>query len=293
MTPVLDQPTRAEIHQMSCMEVWGGNRAVDTAVSVPGIDAWVYAQPWEGAEAGGDLHYMSMCAMGRIARFVVADVSGHGQAVAEASRNLRRFMRKHINTPDQSRFTRVLNRAFSGDARGRFATAALVSYHAPSEHLIVSNAGHPRPLHYRAQSGSWSLLDRQAEGALVSRSEKPRDSRLPSNLPLGVIEPTEYHQFAMPFRRGDRIVMYTDALIEAADENGRQLGERGLLVLVDGLEHEASGEFRIALTERVNRHAGDRPDDDVTLLTLDATGNQRRTIPLRERLNAVMRMLKD
>ncbi len=39
-----ETPTQA----MRCMEIWGGNRAVDSAVSVPGIDAWVFSQPYAG-----------------------------------------------------------------------------------------------------------------------------------------------------------------------------------------------------------------------------------------------------
>lgn len=31
-------------HAMTCMEIWGGNEAFDNAVSVPGIDAWIYSQ---------------------------------------------------------------------------------------------------------------------------------------------------------------------------------------------------------------------------------------------------------
>jgi len=29
------------VHQLSCMEIWGGSEAVVAAVAIPGIDAWV------------------------------------------------------------------------------------------------------------------------------------------------------------------------------------------------------------------------------------------------------------
>jgi hypothetical protein len=58
---------------MQCMEVWGGNALIDTSVSISGLDAWVYSKPFENGEAGGDVHYVSSCATGRITRLLLAD----------------------------------------------------------------------------------------------------------------------------------------------------------------------------------------------------------------------------
>src|SRR5688500_12623820 len=42
---------------MQCMEVWGGNQAVETSVTMAGLDAWVYSRPYGGdAAGGGDVH---------------------------------------------------------------------------------------------------------------------------------------------------------------------------------------------------------------------------------------------
>jgi hypothetical protein len=43
----------------SCMEVWGGNQRTDSGVIMPGMDAWVYSEPWQNDTAGGDVHYLS------------------------------------------------------------------------------------------------------------------------------------------------------------------------------------------------------------------------------------------
>lgn len=71
-------PQRHATREMQCMEVWGGNTAIDSGLSVPGIDAWIHSQPSRGQRSGGDIYYASMCGAGRIGRFVLADVSGHG-----------------------------------------------------------------------------------------------------------------------------------------------------------------------------------------------------------------------
>lgn len=142
---------------LQCMEIWGGIEAVDTALSLTGLDAWVYARPHGGGQAGGDVHYLSMCGSGRIVRLGLADVSGHGVSVSEIAGTLRTLMRRHINTPDMTRFMRALNGAFvehtqDGAGSGHFATALLATYYAPTDHLLLCNAGHPRPLWWRAST---------------------------------------------------------------------------------------------------------------------------------------------
>src|SRR3954453_512352 len=79
---------------MHCMEIRGGSQAVEEAVTTPGLDAWISSRPHEGADSGGDVHYVSLCGGGVITRLIVADVSGHGKAVAECSASLRAMMRK-------------------------------------------------------------------------------------------------------------------------------------------------------------------------------------------------------
>src|SRR6201986_2036753 len=86
-----------ESQTLRCMEIWGGSNAVENAVTMPGLDAWVTSRPHEGAEAGGDVHYVSLCGGGIITRMIVADVSGHGEAVAEFSDALRTLMGRKIN----------------------------------------------------------------------------------------------------------------------------------------------------------------------------------------------------
>src|SRR5262245_35969461 len=105
--------TPADPHTMKCMEVWGGNQAVDNGVVMAGLDAWLYSRPFGDQSAGGDIHYVSSCAMGMISRALVADVSGHGEAVAESARKLRSLMRRYANLVDQTRFVHGLPRDVS------------------------------------------------------------------------------------------------------------------------------------------------------------------------------------
>lgn len=260
----LDRPN----HALACMEIWGGNHEASDAISTPGIDAWVRSKPYRGHAAGGDVHYVSMCAAGKIARFVVADVSGHGDAVARASARLRDLMRRHINTVDQSAFTRAIGAEFQAaeNDRGLFATAVMVTYFSPTDRLIVCNAGHPRPLWYRAGLDEWRLLRHDDPG--VSTHPSPDEVGV-SDLPMGMIDPTSYTQFSAPLEKGDLVVLYTDSLMEASDDSGRQLGEAGLLRLVRGLDARRPDALADELIAAVERHrAGAPANDDVTAVVL-------------------------
>ena len=250
-------------HGMRCMEIRGGSGAVETVVTTPGLDAWVYSRPFEGAARGGDVHYLSLCGGGIVTKVIVADVSGHGAAVAETAAWLRGLMRRNINRKSQVRLVGELNRQFTALAEaGRFATAVVGTYLASSDRLTLCNAGHPRPLWYRASTGCWDLLVQPAGGP----------SGAGGNLPLGIDEGAPYEQFAVTLGPGDLVVFYTDALVEAADASGGLLGEAGLLDLARGLDGTQPAAFGPALIAAVERHrAGSPPDDDLTLLTLHHT----------------------
>ena len=230
---VTPPPEREALYSLQCLEIFGGNRAARHAIASPGLDAWIDSRPCAGA-SGGDLHYVSLCGSGRVTRFILADVSGHGPDMDELAQWLLKLARRHINLLDQTSFARALNKDFYarvGD--GRFATVLLATYFAPTHHLIVCNAGHPRPLWYSRRAGGWKFLDQAAAEAGPSiRDERVRYMFSPvANLPLGIIEPTDYRQFAAKLEQGDMVILYTDALSEARNPAGAMLGEQSLLEL--------------------------------------------------------------
>jgi serine phosphatase RsbU (regulator of sigma subunit) len=253
---------------MACMEVWGGNRAIDNGVVMPGMDAWVYSRPFAGAsgsaEAGGDIHYVSSCASGRITRLIVADVSGHGAPVAKAAEALRRLMRKHSNSIDQTRMVEAVNREFGeigedaiGSGGAMFATAVVATYFSPTDELAVSNAGHPRPMRYDARARTWSRVE----------NAEPKGAAGPSNLPLGVVEEARYPSAVLRLRPDDLVLFYTDSLVEAKDAEGRLLGHEGLRRLLGTVDAARPETLVGELLERIAALSGTEAfDDDVTAL---------------------------
>ena len=265
------------LHTMQCMEIWGGNKAVRNAIATPGLDIWVYSEPYQADVHGGDVHYVTLCGGGIITRLIVADVSGHGESVAEFSHALRRLMRRNINSKSQKRLVHALNRQFTELAQlRRFATAVVATYLATTDRLSVCNAAHPRPLIYRAAGARWSILTHEAGD--------PADRAM--NLPLGVDEESTYDQFSVHLDPGDFVIFYTDALTEAMAPSGQMLGEEGLLAIVRSLEISQPEHLGPALLEGIHRYRdGGLADDDVTILVLHHNGGPPKRLSVGEKLD--------
>ena len=211
--------------RMRCMEIWGGNRATDKQLEMPGLCAWVYSRPHGSSLGGGDVYYLSSCASGRISRVLLADVSGHGELVSSLGVGLRDVMRKNVNWVKQTRLVRAMNRQFSALAeQGGFATAVATTFFSPTRSLSICNAGHPTPLLYR--------IDRRQWAGIAQQPSRPGEF---TNTPLGVVDQAAYVQVEMAFEPGDLALLVSDALTEARDSEGRMLGTQGLLKIVSDL----------------------------------------------------------
>ena len=251
------ETAQGEPYRMSCMEVWGGNEPTDRGVVMPGLNVWVRSRPLGGA--GGDVHYVSSCATGRITRLLVADVSGHGVEVAEVAGHLRTLMRANVNYMEQSRFLRALNEEFSElNEIGRFATAVVATYWAPTRYVTLSNAGHPRPWWYVGKNRRWRAV------------ETVRGREAMSNLPLGIAPPATYDQVTLTLTPGDMLLFYTDAVIEALNpRTGQRLGEAGLGDLLAEVEVSDPATVLEQVISRLEAFtAGDAIGDDLTLMLL-------------------------
>ncbi|MGA3067824.1 MAG: PP2C family protein-serine/threonine phosphatase, partial [Tepidisphaeraceae bacterium] len=226
-----------------------------------------------------DVYYASSCATGRINRLLLADVSGHGDAVAESAATLRKLMRQYVNFLDQTKFVRSLNRQFAGLSRqGRFATALATTFFAPTRVLTVCNAGHPPPLLYSAATRSWSILEAPEE-----------HSKLPRNIPLGIMDGTDYEQFDVELGVGDLVLCYTDALVESHDSGGEMLGPGGLLQIVQSVDVTAAEAVINAVLDKILvQHEGNLSADDVTVMLLCPSGTPPR-IRARQKFGAMMR----
>jgi serine phosphatase RsbU (regulator of sigma subunit) len=249
------------------MEVWGGNSSVNRGLQTPGLQVWVYSQPYEDATNGGDVYYVSSCASGRITRLLLADVCGHGEAVASISTGLRDLMRRNVNLINQSRFVSEMNQQFANSTEtDEFATAVVCTFFSPTRSLQFCNAGHPIPFLYRAKRSEWVLA---SDVASVTSADDA------ANTPLGVLDEADYSKFEISLEPEDMVLCVSDAFTESVDKSGRMLGSNGLLNVVRQLDASRPksiiGELTTVLAAMGEQNL-DADDATILLFRADGTG---------------------
>ena len=273
--------------RMKCMQVWGGSGVADAGVSTTGLDVCLYCKPFGADREGGDVYYLSSCSSGRITRLVLADVRGHGEGVVSLSKGLRRLVQQHIDHIDHGTLVRSINQAFVsvGDV-STFATGLIATFFVPTSTLSLTNAGHPPPLLFRAESRQWSPLVDTA-----SPVTKPAASAAPADVPLGMFESTSYAKTQVKLTPDDLLLCFTDGLAECVDERRDVLGPEGICGLAAGTEHLEPRQIVAEIVRRVTAMSEKNlTGDDVTILLIRPNGA---SVPMRNNLVAPFRYLSN
>ena len=272
---------RNDDQQMACMEVWGGNTSTDSFMDRPGLSCRVWSQSFGTGDAGGDVYYLSSCASGRLTRFLLADVCGHGESAAGGAETLRDMMRQNVNRIRQTQLVQAVNRELAAaDLSGRFATALIGTWFAPTSEIVLGNAGHPIPLLYRASTGVWSTCDSKLQERVAMQ-----------NMPLGIDERTGYSEHRVKLQPGDLLLCYTDALSESQDAAGKYIQTNGLVDILQSLDGVPPEELIQRLLKKLETASpGNLDRDDVTVMLFEAT---TKAVSLSDSLLAPLRFLQN
>jgi phosphoserine phosphatase RsbU/P len=253
-------PVRTISKHIACAEIAAGNERTASLLELPGLVGWVHSVPVGSVDAGGDVHYVSLCPSCIVSRIALADVSGHGQAVAALGGKLRELMQRHLRELAQVALMRDLNQAVReelGDVH--YATMVAVGWHSRRGLLVLTNAGHPPPLWYRAARQEWRWLEarRTSEGGRAA------------DVPLGLLDDVDYDRTVVKLQSGDLVVLYSDGASEAMNPAGDELGRDGLVTIARGLDATSAEAFGAQLTAALGAfRAGDEPLDDQTIIVL-------------------------
>ncbi len=192
-----------------------------------------------------------------ILHIAIIDAMGHGLEAAVmatvAVAAYRHARRGDVDLPDlYAAMDRAITAQFADD---RFLTAQMVRLDVGSGRMRWVNAGHPHPL---------LLRDRHVVRTLDS----------PTTLPVGFggADPLVSEEALEP---GDRVLFFTDGIIEERLADGKRIGGTGHLV--DLLEQVEQGGGTVQDTVRRLSHALKRhrlgvTSDDATLFLLDWRG---------------------
>ncbi len=202
--------------------------------------AYRYQPAGAAVQVGGDWFDVIPQA-GDTSALVVGDVMGSGINAAAAMGQLRTAARTLSGLDlDPAQVLRHLDRTASGLDQ-TIATCLYGVYDPGSDRCCFANAGHLPPV-------------------LVRPGARPALVDLPTGAPLGV-GGVPFESVAVPLTPGDRLVLYTDGLVETRDEAiDARLEE--LLRLLDGRDLDLESTCDLLLGEL----RADNDQDDVALL---------------------------
>jgi sigma-B regulation protein RsbU (phosphoserine phosphatase) len=90
---------------------------------------------------------------------------------------------------------------------------------------------------------------------------------------LGLLKNSRFRQMEISFYQGDLLVLYSDGIVEATNQTGEEFGEERLCAALARCAGATAAEARGEILREYRRFLNDaQPEDDVTLLVLEAKG---------------------
>ena len=214
---------------------------------LPGLDV---SGIWRPARAvSGDYYDVFAAGENRLA-LIIADVSGKGVPAALLMSNLQAAVR--MSAPEAvstAEWAQRINRSICANiSPGKFITFFCGLLDVPSRRLQYTNAGHNPPFVIRGDGGR-SQLDR---GGPI----------------LGFFPEAKFDFGEIQLEVGDRLILFTDGVSEAANDADEEFGEERLAELVLANMDLTASELQTLLLDTVTAFCAGNFHDDVTLLVV-------------------------
>jgi serine phosphatase RsbU (regulator of sigma subunit)/catechol 2,3-dioxygenase-like lactoylglutathione lyase family enzyme len=217
-----------------------------TAPSAGGLD---YAGTCiQARQVGGDYYDFLALGADRVG-LVIGDISGKGIGAALLMANLQANLRSQCAnaTHEPLALLPSVNRLFyqnTGDSA--YATLFFSEYDARQRRLTYANCGHPPALLLRSNG----KLERLDSTCTV----------------LGLFEEWHCATEQAEFLPGDLLVIHTDGVSEACDEQGEEFGEERLIDSIYKHRDVDARELLDAVIDEVHSFAPNEQQDDITLI---------------------------
>lgn len=259
----------------SCMEITGGRKSEDVQYEMPGLRMRVFSKQSEmGLEGGGEIHFISSCASGRITRILIADICGSESLFRQFSCQIRDGLLKSINSIWQDRVVDQMEKQFNEFAsHGGFATASIATFFAPTRSFVMCNIGNPPPIIYRQAERSWEVVHGNHSDTTVEEAVE------------GVFAKGEYRYIETKLEVGDHFLLYGNGFAQSKFPGGDIVGHARLHSALQDSTH-TEPETRIDhLVSRI-REASPESEDS----TVVACAVTNKSVGLRDNLLAPIRL---
>ena len=181
----------------------------------------------------------------------LGDVSGKGLAAALVMSNLQATIRgqSFFGGTSNECLERANKLLFDSTDSKTFVSLFYGILDTNKNTLCYANAGQNKPL-------------------IFSPGKKPRSLRT-HGLALGLKKDVSYKNDEIPINQGDRLLIYSDGISEAMNENMEEFGDEKLKEIVQNDNAASASKSIEKITAAVNLHFGDNPqNDDMTMIIL-------------------------
>lgn len=221
---------------------------------VPGLE--IDARYMAAQKVGGDFYDVFPLEDGRLG-VAVADVSGKGISasllMAICRTSLRDIAPRHASP---AAVLQELNRSLAGDIRaGMYITMTYAIVEVARSQVVFARAGHELPLFAEATGRDFRAQFVGSEG-----------------MPLGLVDSDVFDAAiadrVLSFGPGATLVLFTDGLTEAPNDDGREFGNTRLADAVRAAHDQPAAAINTAIMKAVSSFSCGEPRDDFTLLTI-------------------------
>jgi sigma-B regulation protein RsbU (phosphoserine phosphatase) len=219
-----------------------------TIPEIRGLEVAAFSQP--ARIVGGD--YFDFVRMKDDSHaIVIADVMGKGMPASMLMASLQASLR--IIAPENTKPADVvarLNHLFNHNIQlTKFVTLFFARYDENTRVLTYCNAGHNPPLVHRV-NGSIEVL-------------------LPTGAAIGLIEQTDFSQRTITLHPGDRVLLYTDGVVESMNSQAKLFGQERLEKLLGENSGTSARRLIGALKEQLQKFSEvPVPADDTTVIAI-------------------------
>lgn len=180
---------------------------------------------------------------------LVADVSGHGVPAALIASMVKiAYSAQSERVEHPAAVLTEVNRILCGKIRGQFVTGGCLFFDARGETVTYASAGHPPLIRVHPAGGATQV-------------------KLQSVL-MGFLRAAEYEEVELSLGVGDKLVLYTDGIVEATNGRGNFFGVERLLACIEEYAPRSAETLANAIWEHVRSWSGKPFDDDVTLVVI-------------------------
>jgi sigma-B regulation protein RsbU (phosphoserine phosphatase) len=204
-------------------------------------------------EVGGD--FFDFIEMGEDkVGFVIGDVTGKsvsGALVMSASRSVFRMLSEEQLTVGDI-MTRANRRIKKDITSGMFVALLYAVLDGEERILSLCSAGQTQPIYLSAKTGEAKLVETVGD-----------------NFPLGILEEADYQETRLELSPEDKVVFYTDGIVEAMNEKEEIFGFERLLKVVQGTSAMDAEALLKEILDRVNTFVGGAAQhDDLTVISV-------------------------